>query len=55
MMTISEFASLGGRARWKGKTKKEKSEMMKELANKRHKPLSPDASKTALDEQARRV
>jgi len=36
-MTVKEFASLGGKARWKGKTKKERTaygKMMSEAAQK---------------------
>ena len=31
-MTITEFQSAGGKARWKGINKKKRSEMMSELA-----------------------
>ena len=49
-MTVKEFARLGGKTRWKGKTKKERSEAMKKIRNK---PKNGDMHKQALDEQAR--
>lgn len=39
-LTVNEFASLGGKARWKGKNKKQRSEAMKRI----RKGLSPHAS-----------
>jgi hypothetical protein len=33
-MDIKTVSSLGGKAKWKGKTKKERSEMMKEVRRK---------------------
>lgn len=46
-MTITDFARLGGKARWKGKTKKQRSDAMKKLASRPRKKLSPVASKNA--------
>lgn len=38
-MTVSEFAALGGRMRWKGTTKKQRSEIMKKIrASQKKKP-----------------
>jgi hypothetical protein len=34
-MNITQFARLGGKARWKGKSKKERSEAMKKLVRMR--------------------
>lgn len=39
-LTITEFARMGGKARWKGKTKEERSAYMKKLASKPRKTLS---------------
>lgn len=36
-LTLKQFASLGGKASWKGITKEERSKRMKKLANKRWK------------------
>ncbi len=46
-LTITEFASMGGKARWKGKSKKERSAAMKKLRNKPRKRLSTAPSKSA--------
>lgn len=36
-MNVTEMASLGGKARWKGKTKKERSEHAKRMVEAREK------------------
>lgn len=46
-LTITQFASLGGKARWKGKSKKARSEAMKAVRAKSY----PQASTKALDNE----
>lgn len=43
-MDITDFARLGGKARWKGKTKKQRSEAMKKVRNSyKHPPIDEQA------------
>ncbi len=50
-LTVTQFASLGGKARWKGKSKKDRSIAMKKVrASAIHKQ-----AQNKLDEQARQV
>jgi hypothetical protein len=50
-MNLEEFARLGGKARWKGTTKKQRSEAMKKVRQVALKVIHSDD----IDEQAREV
>ncbi len=41
-LTVTQFARMGGKARWKKIPKKERSEMMRKLANLRPKKVPVD-------------
>lgn len=54
-LTVSEFAALGGKARWKGKNKKERSIAMKKVRAAALKLSTTSKHDNSIDEQARRV
>lgn len=46
-LTINEFASMGGKARWKGISKKERSKAMKNVRSKSYPQASTDKVDTS--------